>query len=219
MKNLKAKLKRNESQDWSKSDERLLQAVGQNQPDKVAALIVKKGLCPTKLDAEGKSAFPLCASQGHLDCLEVTLAHGPDINVTDGSGFSAIHLAAKNGQPECLKRLLQEGLPVETTDSFGQKALHHTAVSGCLACTETLWDFKASLDAQDGDWVSLLILGAQMSRVELCAFLLDRGANPNIQDNRCRSALMLACDSGGVAKGGLTHSWPTPSDTTQPTTA
>uniref|UniRef100_A0A8C8CBW0 Uncharacterized protein n=1 Tax=Oncorhynchus tshawytscha TaxID=74940 RepID=A0A8C8CBW0_ONCTS len=43
------------SQDWSKSDERLLQAVGQNQPDKVAALIVKKGLFPTKLDAEGKS--------------------------------------------------------------------------------------------------------------------------------------------------------------------
>lgn len=45
-----------QSQDWSKSDERLLQAVEQNEPDKVAALIVKKGLCPTKLDAEGKSA-------------------------------------------------------------------------------------------------------------------------------------------------------------------
>lgn len=45
-----------QSQDWSKSDERLLQAVEQNEPDKVSALIVKKGLCPTKLDAEGKSA-------------------------------------------------------------------------------------------------------------------------------------------------------------------
>lgn len=45
-----------QSQDWSKTDERLLQAVEQNEPDKVSALIVKKGLCPTKLDAEGKSA-------------------------------------------------------------------------------------------------------------------------------------------------------------------
>lgn len=45
-----------QSLDWSKSDERLLQAVEQNEPDKVSALIVKKGLCPTKLDAEGKSA-------------------------------------------------------------------------------------------------------------------------------------------------------------------
>uniref|UniRef100_A0A4W5QGP8 Ankyrin repeat domain 24 n=1 Tax=Hucho hucho TaxID=62062 RepID=A0A4W5QGP8_9TELE len=107
MKSLKAKFKKNESQDWSKSDERLLQAVEQNEPDKVAALIVKKGLCPTKLDAEGKSAFHLCASRGRLDCLEVILLHGPDINVTDGTGFSALHLAAKNCQPECLKRLLQ----------------------------------------------------------------------------------------------------------------
>ncbi|CAB1324365.1 unnamed protein product [Coregonus sp. 'balchen'] len=201
MKSLKAKFKKNESQDWSKSDERLLQAVEQNEPDKVAALIV-------------------------------ILAHGPDINMTDGTGFSALHLAAKNCQPECLKRLLQERLPVDSTDSFGRTALHHAAVSGCLSCTETLWDFKASLDAQDGvsgiglrlplyssshqarSWRAKgcagfcyrqllkhmiqstmlshcglvylrmgrhpLILGAQMSRVELCAFL---------------SALMLACES------------------------
>lgn len=45
-----------QSQDWTKGDERLLQAVEQNEPDKVSALIVKKGLCPTKLDVEGKSA-------------------------------------------------------------------------------------------------------------------------------------------------------------------
>uniref|UniRef100_A0A3B3S6V7 Uncharacterized protein n=1 Tax=Paramormyrops kingsleyae TaxID=1676925 RepID=A0A3B3S6V7_9TELE len=44
------------SLDWNKSDERLLQAVEQNDPDKVAALLVKKGLCPSKLDPDGKSA-------------------------------------------------------------------------------------------------------------------------------------------------------------------
>ncbi|XP_042339676.1 ankyrin repeat domain-containing protein 24 [Plectropomus leopardus] len=198
MKSLKAKFKKTESQDWSKSDERLLQAVEQNEPDKVSALIVKKGLCPTKLDAEGKSAFHLCASRGRLDCLEVIISHGADINVIDGAGFSALHLAAKNGQSECLKRLLQERLAVNCTDSIGRTPLHHAAVSGCLACSETLWDFKASLDVQDGDGATPLILAAQMSRVELCVFLLGRGANANIQDNQGRSALMLACESDSV---------------------
>ncbi|KAM9385554.1 uncharacterized protein ankrd24 [Pholidichthys leucotaenia] len=186
---------RSQSQDWTKSDERLLQAVEQNEPDKVTALIVKKGLCPTKLDAEGKSAFHLCASQGRLDCLEVIIAHGADISVTDGAGFSAVHLAAKNGQSECLKRLLQERLVVDCTDSIGRTALHHAAISGCLSCTETLWDFKANLDVQDSDGATPLILAAQMGRVELCVFLLDQGANANIQDSQGRSALMLACES------------------------
>ncbi|XP_075944709.1 uncharacterized protein ankrd24 [Anarhichas minor] len=198
MKSLKAKFKKTESQDWSKSDERLLQAVEQNEPDKVSALIVKKGLCPTKLDAEGKSAFHVCASRGRLDCLEVIISHGADVNVTDGAGFSALHLAAKNGQSECLKRLLQERLAVDCIDTFGRTPLHHAAVSGCLSCCETLWDFKADLDVQDGDGATPLILAAQMSRVELCVFLLGRGANANMQDNQGRSALMLACESDGV---------------------
>ncbi|XP_068599941.1 ankyrin repeat domain-containing protein 24 [Brachionichthys hirsutus] len=198
MKSLKAKFKKNESQDWSKSDERLLQAVEQNEPDKVSALIVKKGLCPTKLDAEGKSAFHLCASQGRLDCLEVIIAHGADLSIPDAAGFSALHLAAKNSQSECLKRLLQEKLEVDCTDSIGRTPLHLAAVSGCLSCTETLWDFKCDLDVQDEDGATPLILAAQMSRMELCVFLLGRGANANIQDNQRRSALMLACESDSV---------------------
>ncbi|KAM7410009.1 hypothetical protein PAMA_001467 [Pampus argenteus] len=187
-----------QSQEWNKSDERLLQAVEQNEPDKVSALIVKKGLCPTKLDAEGKSALHLCVCRGRLDCLEVIISHGADLSVTDGAGFSALHLAAKNGQSECLKRLLQEKLAVDCTDSIGRTPLHHAAVSGCLSCTETLWDFKANLDVQDADGATTLILAAQMSRVELCVFLLGRGANANIQDNQGRSALMLACESDSV---------------------
>ncbi|CAG07939.1 unnamed protein product, partial [Tetraodon nigroviridis] len=137
------------SQDWSKSDERLLQAVEQNESEKVAALIVKKGLCPTKLDIEGKSAFHLCVSQGRLDCLEVIIAHGADLTVTESAGLSGLHLAAKNSQPECLKRLLQVKLSVDCSDSIGRTPLHHAALSGCLSCTEILWDFKANLDAQD----------------------------------------------------------------------
>ncbi|XP_026881569.2 ankyrin repeat domain-containing protein 24 isoform X9 [Electrophorus electricus] len=198
MKTLKAKFKKTESQDWSKSDDRLLQAVEQDEPEKVAALLVKKGLCPSKLDTEGKSAFHLCASQGRLDCLEVILSHGVDINMTDGAGYNALHLSAKNGHSECLKRLLQERMPVDSADSYGRTPLHHAAVNGCLSCTETLWDFKADLDVQDGDGATPLILAAQMSRVELCVFLLDRGADPNRQDIQGRSALMLACESDSL---------------------
>lgn len=45
-----------QGQDWGKSDERLLQAVENEDAARVAALIARKGLVPTKLDPEGKSA-------------------------------------------------------------------------------------------------------------------------------------------------------------------
>uniref|UniRef100_A0A8C0EEE1 Uncharacterized protein n=1 Tax=Bubo bubo TaxID=30461 RepID=A0A8C0EEE1_BUBBB len=45
-----------QSQDWTKNDEKLLQAVDYNDAGKVTSLLVRKGLVPTKLDSEGKSA-------------------------------------------------------------------------------------------------------------------------------------------------------------------
>uniref|UniRef100_A0A673UDE2 Uncharacterized protein n=1 Tax=Suricata suricatta TaxID=37032 RepID=A0A673UDE2_SURSU len=42
--------------EWGKSDERLIQAVENDDAARVASLLTRKGLVPTKLDPEGKSA-------------------------------------------------------------------------------------------------------------------------------------------------------------------
>uniref|UniRef100_A0A3P8YMF0 Ankyrin repeat domain 24 n=1 Tax=Esox lucius TaxID=8010 RepID=A0A3P8YMF0_ESOLU len=170
-----------QSQDWSKSDERLLQAVEQNEPDKVATLMVKKGLCPTKLDPEGKSAFHLCASRGRLDCLEVILAHGPDINVTDG--LNALHLAAKNSQPQCLKRLLQERLPVDSTDIFGRTALHHAVERNVVVCRQSCLCFT-------------LMLACESDGAEAVEALLRAGADPQLSDALAHDAAHYSVTTG-----------------------
>uniref|UniRef100_A0A8C3FWM5 Ankyrin repeat domain-containing protein 24 n=1 Tax=Chrysemys picta bellii TaxID=8478 RepID=A0A8C3FWM5_CHRPI len=95
------------SHDWGKNDEKLLQAVDYNDPEKVTSLLLRKGLVPTKLDSEGKSAFHLAAMRGNVDCLEVMLAHGADAMTIDSSGYNALHLAAKHGHPQCVSKLLQ----------------------------------------------------------------------------------------------------------------
>ncbi|KAM5231335.1 ankyrin repeat domain-containing protein 24 isoform 10-T10 [Hipposideros larvatus] len=140
---------RRQSQDWGKSDERLLQAVENNDATRVASLIIRKGLVPTKLDSEGKSAFHLAAMRGADSCLEVMLAHGANVMSTDGAGYSALHLAAKYGQPQCLKQLLQASCVVDTVDSSGWTALHHAAAGGCVSCSEMLCSFKAHLNPRD----------------------------------------------------------------------
>ncbi|XP_075759132.1 ankyrin repeat domain-containing protein 24 [Pelodiscus sinensis] len=186
------------SQDWGKNDEKLLQAVDYNDPEKVSSLLLRKGLVPTKLDSEGKSAFHLAAMRGTVDCLEVMLAHGADPLVTDRSGYNALHLAAKHGHPQCVSKLLQASCPVDGADSNGRTALHYAAVSGCISCSEILCDFKASLNAKDKDGCTPLILAAKMRHSELCRYLLHRGAAVNSRDLQGRTALMLACEIGSA---------------------
>ncbi|XP_030396622.1 ankyrin repeat domain-containing protein 24 [Gopherus evgoodei] len=198
MKSLKAKFKKTESHDWGKNDEKLLQAVNYNDPEKVTSLLLRKGLVPTKLDSEGKSAFHLAATRGNVDCLEVMLAHGADAMTTDSSGYNALHLAAKHGHPECVSKLLQASCPVDGADSNGRTALHHAAVSGCISCSEILCDFKASLNTKNKDGCTPLILAAKMSHSELCRYLLHRGAAVNSRDQQGRTALMLACENGSM---------------------
>ncbi|XP_025052127.1 ankyrin repeat domain-containing protein 24 [Alligator sinensis] len=186
------------SQDWSKNDEKLLQAVDYNDAERVTTLLVRKGLIPTKLDSEGKSAFHLAATRGNVDCLEVMLAHGVDAMTKDSSGYNALHLSAKHGHPQCVSKLLQAFCPVDVTDSCGRTALHHAAVSGCISCSEILCDFKASLNIRDKDGSTPLLLAAKMSHSELCRYLLHRGASVNSRDQQGRTALMLACEHGSV---------------------
>uniref|UniRef100_A0A2K5P582 Ankyrin repeat domain 24 n=1 Tax=Cercocebus atys TaxID=9531 RepID=A0A2K5P582_CERAT len=181
-------------QDWGKSDERLLQAVENNDAPRVATLIARKGLVPTKLDPEGKSAFHLAAMRGAASCLEVMIAHGANVMSTDGAGYNALHLAAKYGHPQCLKQLLQASCVVDVVDNSGWTALHHAVAGGCLSCSEVLCSFKAHLNPQDRSGATPLIIAAQMCHTDLCRLLLRQGAAANDQDLQGRTALMLACE-------------------------
>ncbi|XP_078299720.1 ankyrin repeat domain-containing protein 24 isoform X4 [Panthera onca] len=182
------------SQEWGKSDERLLQAVENDDAARVAALITRKGLVPTKLDPEGKSAFHLAAMRGAASCLEVMLAQGSNVMSTDGAGYNALHLAAKYGHPQCLEQLLQASCMVDIVDSSGWTALHHAAAGGCISCSEILCSFKAHLSPRDRSGTTPLIIAAQMCHTDLCRLLLQQGAAANDQDLQGRTALMLACE-------------------------
>ncbi|XP_033615503.1 ankyrin repeat domain-containing protein 24 [Fukomys damarensis] len=185
---------RRQGQDWGKSDKRLLQAVESDDSARVAMLISRKGLVPTKLDPDGKSAFHLAAMRGAASSLEVMLAQGANVMSTDGAGYNALHLAAKYGHPQCLKQLLQASCVVDVEDSSGWTALHHAAAGGCLSCSELLCSFKAHLNPRDRSGATPLILAAQMCHTDLCRLLLQQGAPANDQDLQGRTALMLACE-------------------------
>ncbi|XP_023481552.1 ankycorbin isoform X4 [Equus caballus] len=182
--------------EWNKNDDRLLQAVENGDAEKVASLLGKKGASATKHDSEGKTAFHLAATKGHVECLRVMVTHGVDVTAQDTAGHSALHLAAKNSHHECIKKLLQSKCPAESIDSSGKTALHYAAAQGCLQAVQVLCEHKSPINLKDLDGNRPLLLAVQNGHSEVCHFLLDHGADVNSRDKNGRTALMLACEIG-----------------------
>ncbi|XP_024610434.1 ankycorbin isoform X6 [Neophocaena asiaeorientalis asiaeorientalis] len=182
--------------EWNKNDDRLLQAVENGDAEKVASLLGKKGASATKHDSEGKTAFHLAATKGHVECLRVMVTHGVDVTAQDTAGHSALHLAAKNSHHECIKKLLQSKCPAESIDSSGKTALHYAAAQGCLQAVQVLCEHKSPINLKDLDGNIPLLLAVQNGHSEVCRFLLDHGADVNSRDKNGRTALMLACEIG-----------------------
>uniref|UniRef100_A0A672UDE5 Uveal autoantigen with coiled-coil domains and ankyrin repeats n=1 Tax=Strigops habroptila TaxID=2489341 RepID=A0A672UDE5_STRHB len=181
---------------WNKYDDRLMKAAERGDVEKVSSILAKKGVSPTKLDVEGRSAFHVVASKGNLDCLNTILIHGVDITATDAAGRNALHLAAKYGHALCLQKLLQYNCPTENVDLQGRTALHDAAMSDCSSSIQLLCDHGASVNSKDGDGRTPLVLATQMCRPTVCQLLLDRGADVNARDKQNRTALMLGCEYG-----------------------
>lgn len=196
MKSLKAKFRKSDTNEWNKNDDRLLQAVENGDAEKVASLLGKKGASATKQDSEGKTAFHLAATKGHVECLRVMVTHGVDVTAQDTTGHSALHLAAKNNHPECVRKLLQSKCPAESIDSSGKTALHYAAAQGCLQAVQALCEHKSPINLKDLDGNIPLLLAVQSGHSEVCRFLLDHGADVNFRDKNGRTALMVACEIG-----------------------
>ncbi|KAM4752707.1 ankycorbin isoform 2-T4 [Cyanocitta cristata] len=198
MKSLKAKFRKSDTNEWNKNDDRLLQAVENGDPEKVASLLGKKGASATKQDSEGKTAFHLAAMKGHAECLRIMVTHGADVTAQDGAGHSALHLAAKNSHPDCVKRLLQSKCPADITDNAGKAALHYAAACGCLQAVQLLCEHKCPINIKDLDGNIPLLLAVQNGHVEVCKYLLDHGADINTRDKNGRTALMMACEASNL---------------------
>ncbi|NWV07293.1 RAI14 protein, partial [Ptilonorhynchus violaceus] len=184
--------------EWNKNDDRLLQAVENGDPEKVASLLGKKGASATKQDSEGKTAFHLAATKGHAECLRIMVTHGADVTAQDGAGHSALHLAAKNSHPDCVKRLLQSKCPADSTDNSGKTALHYAAACGCLQAVQLLCEHKCPINIKDLDGNIPLLLAVQNGHTEVCKYLLDHGADINTRDKNGRTALMMACEASNL---------------------
>jgi len=155
---------------------------------------------PLRLHAENLNEILLTAAEtGELSAVDEALELGATIDYPHKeSGWTALMLSSYYGKKNVVNFLLSKGAEVDARDKVGQTALM-AAVSSekpDMEIIHLLLKHNASVDLQrrkDG-WTALM-LAVQSDHAAIVKVLLNRKANPKIQNLAGETALDLAFKS------------------------
>jgi ankyrin repeat protein len=118
---------------------------------------------PKELAQGGLTPLMFAARTGCIECAELLLAAGADINLTDPYGVTPLVVATLNLQNDFAAYLVEKGADIDQWDLYGRTPLY------------------VAIDMADYPPPRTSDTDEPMSGLQLAEFLLERGANPNAQ--------------------------------------
>jgi ankyrin repeat protein len=132
---------------------------------------------------------------GNLSVLQVLIAAGADVNLTDDDGRTALSLAASSEHLPVVQALIAAGANVNLTDDDGWSALHWAGAAGYLPVVQALIAAGAVVDLTDECGRTALHLAATAGNLAVVQALIAAGADVNLTDEGGMTALSLAASS------------------------
>ncbi|HEX2073642.1 MAG TPA: ankyrin repeat domain-containing protein [Geodermatophilus sp.] len=110
-------------------DRALIDAAWANDVPRARELIAG-GADVNAQDETRQSAYLIATSEGYLELLELTLAHGADLAALDRFHGTGLIRAAERGHAAVVGRLLRAGIAVDHVNNPGFTALHEAVIYG-----------------------------------------------------------------------------------------
>ena len=148
---------------------------------------------PPGPDSSNKELL-LAARRGELDKVKELLDGGADVNYWDSETYMTPLMNAAVGEHlDIVNELIANGADLTMTDRNGATTLHLAASYGHIDILRTIIDaLGQDLNAQDGYGRTALHKAAEGGIVNSVILLLQRGADPTIQDTDGNTAYDLA---------------------------
>jgi len=190
----------------------------QNGSAEMLQLLLKAGVDPNSTTNLQETALMTVARSGHVDAAKVLLDAGAKIDAREEwHAETALMWAAAERHPQMVAYLIERGADVnakskvnewERQNTFeprekwlpygGLSPILFAAREGCLGCVQILAEHGADINVQDPRGVSAPVIAIINGHFDVAAFLVDKGADPNLADDTGRTALFSAVDFNTV---------------------
>jgi len=141
--------------------------------DAVRLLIEYGAAVNAKEPSQNQTALMWAAAEGHSDMVSALIAAHADLKAHSKEGFTAIHFATRVGDLESVKLLLAAGVDVNLQTQTNQPQTGDNNEPVVTGVTRT-----ARAGAAAG--YTPLLVATLRAQVDLALYLLDHGADPNI---------------------------------------
>jgi ankyrin repeat protein len=157
-------------------------------------------------DLDGSTALYKAAQTGRLPMVKLLMEHGADINLPGRNGITPLSAAAYMGSAPIVELFIEKGADPKAIDNTQKAAVVYAAGRGFLPVVRLLLDHGVDVNAKYGNDLTALMWAAGHSAeagtkdvVDVMTLLMERGARLDEQDNRGRTALMIAAELGHAA--------------------
>ncbi len=147
----------------------------------------------------GSTALILAAEGGHARIAKMLIEADAFVDHANNKGVSAMTAAAYNGDDDVIELLLAEGVDPNYIDRTGKSAIVYAAAKGFTDTVRLLLAAGVNADTRYGNDLTVLMWAAGHANdvpvgdgVAVIAMLVEAGATLDLQDNRGRTALMVA---------------------------
>ena len=149
-----------------------------------------------------KTALILASENNRIQCVELLIKSGADVNQHDTLCYTALMAAAEKGNHEIMEMLIEAGSDVDMEHDNGIRsygnALTYATKNGHSRCVEMLIKEGADLDMQTYDrenGFTALMLAVKYGFSDCVELLIEAGADVNVKDTRRLTAYDHAMDN------------------------
>jgi ankyrin repeat protein len=167
----------------------------------LVALFLDRGAAIDGRSIDGSTALYEAAEAGRLPIVRQLVERGANINVPGRTGVTPLAAGAYMGSEPIVALLIEKGADPKAVDDTNKTAIIYAAGKGFSGVVQLLLNHRVDVNARYGHDLTALMWTAGYTEeagiddvAKVLTLLLDRGARVDDQDDRGRTALMIAAE-------------------------